>query len=320
MFSKQFCRSNLSGCDLDDLITHLNNVNNPPEGRKTPTRTILGAAKTGNGSWGGGAMQSGAFGDDRIFYSVGFGTGLAVMDFYPGNRDYALTYTNDITFAEIRLRYRFGDTNFSLGPSLRYRSNEIALDAGDRFPALTDYAGRTIKSPSIAIEAHYDSRDNPMSPTSGLNIVADIQRYPTALGSDIAFTSTSLFGAWFTSRDAWTLGAMAQGETTSDSTPFFMKPDLNLRGLSRGRYKGQEVVMAELELRRQLTTRWAAVGFVNHGRTYGDGASDATGYGIGVRYRIARLLGLDIGLDYAKGPEEDVFYLQFGHAWGRQMD
>lgn len=44
------------------------------------------------------------------------------------------------------------------------------------------------------------------------------------------------------------------------------------------------------------------------------------GGGGGFRYRIARKLGLDAGVDVAVGPGGAVFYLQFGHAWGMGMD
>ena len=44
-------------------------------------------------------------------------------------------------------------------------------------------------------------------------------------------------------------------------------------------------------------------------------AGSAVGKGVGVRYLVARRLGLYAGIDYAKGPEDDVFYIQMGSAW-----
>jgi hypothetical protein len=37
--------------------------------------------------------------------------------------------------------------------------------------------------------------------------------------------------------------------------------------------------------------------------------------GVGVRYLLARKLGLHVGLDLARGPEDTVVYLQVGSAW-----
>ena len=37
--------------------------------------------------------------------------------------------------------------------------------------------------------------------------------------------------------------------------------------------------------------------------------------GVGVRYLLARKLGLHVGLDLARGPEDTAAYLQVGSAW-----
>ena len=34
-----------------------------------------------------------------------------------------------------------------------------------------------------------------------------------------------------------------------------------------------------------------------------------------VRYKIASVLGLYTGVDYAWGPEDETFYIQVGSAW-----
>jgi hypothetical protein len=39
--------------------------------------------------------------------------------------------------------------------------------------------------------------------------------------------------------------------------------------------------------------------------------------GTGIRYLVARLLGLYTGIDIARGPDEWAFYIQTGSAWGR---
>lgn len=294
----------------------------PADSDLPPSRTIVGGAVTGNGSKGAGFVRTGAIADGRILYNVAFGTGLAVLDFYPGNRNFALTYNNDITFAGVRARYRFGDSGFSAGPVVTYRQNEIALDAGDHSPRLETFAGHEIDLPSIGFTLHFDNRDNPFTPTTGLNVVSEVQLFDEALGSDADFTSASLFGAWFGSRDDWTLGVMANLEYTSDESPFFMEPDIDLRGVERNRYRGDSLLSGELELRRQFSPRWGALAFVGYGRTFGDGDADAdaVSYGGGIRYRIAEKLGLDLGVDIGVGPDDEILYLQFGHAWGRRMD
>jgi len=45
-------------------------------------------------------------------------------------------------------------------------------------------------------------------------------------------------------------------------------------------------------------------------------ATNVWNVGAGFRYLLARLYGLQMGFDIARGPEQFAWYLQFGHAWG----
>ena len=37
--------------------------------------------------------------------------------------------------------------------------------------------------------------------------------------------------------------------------------------------------------------------------------------GLGIRYFLARHLGLRVGIDIARGPDETAFYITVGNAW-----
>ena len=74
-----------------------------------------------------------------------------------------------------------------------------------------------------------------------------------------------------------------------------------------------------------LVTR-SVLGFAGYGTAYAgssrffeDSGAVFAGGG-GFRYRIARKLGVDAGLDVAFGPDGGIIYIQFGHAWGGGMD
>ena len=62
------------------------------------------------------------------------------------------------------------------------------------------------------------------------------------------------------------------------------------------------------------------LGFAGAGRT-ADSISDLSSadthsaYGAGFRYLLARRLGMRVGIDVAKGPEETYWYLIVGSAW-----
>ena len=70
-----------------------------------------------------------------------------------------------------------------------------------------------------------------------------------------------------------------------------------------------------------IDVHWFAVAFARVGRaadSFGDlpEADSRWAGGVGARYLIARALGLQLGIDVARGPEEWAVYLQAGSGWG----
>jgi hypothetical protein len=79
-------------------------------------------------------------------------------------------------------------------------------------------------------------------------------------------------------------------------------PYIELRGIPAVRYQDENVGVAELEARWNVTPRWALIGFAGAGRAWGrrddfDEAGTEVAKGVGFRYLIARRLKLYAGLD-----------------------
>ena len=79
-------------------------------------------------------------------------------------------------------------------------------------------------------------------------------------------------------------------------------------------------MLGETEQYLNVYKRWGIVAFGGYGRTFtaidnpwqGENAWNAGG---GFRYLIARQLGLQMGIDMARGPEIWAFYIVFGTSW-----
>lgn len=97
---------------------------------------------------------------------------------------------------------------------------------------------------------------------------------------------------------------------------------MQLRGIPALRYQGEGAFSLEGEVRREITKRWSVLGFAGVGFADDKFANlledEQFVWGGGFRYLIARKLGLHVGVDVARGPEQTVVYLQIGTAW--QMD
>jgi hypothetical protein len=99
-----------------------------------------------------------------------------------------------------------------------------------------------------------------------------------------------------------------------------MEPFVDLEGIAAMRYQGPTAATVEIRGGVDVTPRWSVLGFAGAGRA-ADGLSDLSSadthsaYGAGFRYLMARRLGMRVGIDVAKGPEETYWYLIVGSAW-----
>jgi outer membrane protein assembly factor BamA len=199
-----------------------------------------------------------------------------------------------------------------LGASARFERNrpaEIAL------PELESRIGR------ISLVVDYDSRDNIFTPSEGSYVEMDLGAARPGLGGSTSFDS--VFARAFTYvplGKTVIAGLRGDGKFTRGEVPFYARPFVMLRGVPAMRYQGRNALVAETEWRYKLDPRWTAVGFAGAGKAYGDAVSFADAKtvgagGVGVRYLVARKLGLHVGVDIARGPEDTVVYLQVGSAW-----
>jgi hypothetical protein len=118
------------------------------------------------------------------------------------------------------------------------------------------------------------------------------------------------------------LGLRADAAASFGNEPFYLRPFVSLRGAPILRYQGEEVAQIEAELRWQFWRRFSVVGFIGGGAAWNDferfdsTQSVLTG-GTGLRYELARVFGIHMGLDVAFGPDNTAVYIQVGSAWAR---
>ena len=103
------------------------------------------------------------------------------------------------------------------------------------------------------------------------------------------------------------LGGRIDARASRGDVPFYQLPFIELRGVPVARYQDQSTAVAGVELRWNVTPRWALVGFIGVGRAWGTRRASATPASSPPAARasaisIARRLGIYAGLDIAQGP------------------
>jgi hypothetical protein len=283
---------------------------------------IYGLALLGteNGTRGGGAGGMVSFDDDRYRWRGGIAKAKVNLDFYGhGGEQAPLGYSLDGWGTVQHAMMRVGRSDAWLVAKWIYSESKSSFGDGDlsRFGPIE----RAARASGLGASLEFDSRNTIFTPSSGWTGALDLTLYDPSWGSDTEFQSYRghLFGYWPISR-TWVLGARLAVRLAEGDAPFYMLPFIDLRGVPAMRLQDTRTAVTELELRWNLTSRWAAIGFLGSGRAWGRDTSfhdggDTVSKGAGFRYQLARKLGLWAGIDWAWSTQGQAWYLQIGSAW-----
>lgn len=298
------------------------------EGDGTPTFATPdiyggGYMRTSNGSQAYGIGASLHFDEDRWRYKGGVAKADFNLGFYTPGRVLPagkIEYNTDGTVSFQQGFRQLGNRNLYAGLAWIYMDLDIGFDVASDRDFFQPHELST-RSSGLGASLQYDNRDNPFTSSSGWLGMLEGNFYLPGIGSDNAFQSYRghAFGYWPLGT-RWVLGGRADARWANGEIPFYRLPYIDLRGIGSGRYQDTRAGVLETELRWKMTPRWSLIGFLGAGRAWGRQASFAdspsqVSKGAGVRYLVARQLGMQVGFDYAWGPEDDTFYVQVGSAW-----
>jgi len=290
------------------------------QGRQIPTSiTAVAAGGTDNGSVIVGGAHMGHYKKDTIRYDGIIGAGDINLDFYGSGDDSGdkggFEFSAEAVFINQQVTFRLGQSDWFLGGELNYNDATINFDQRNEKPELKTLS---IDSTNVSLGAVliYDSLSNPFTPRSGIESTIVYQRHDEAFGGDYDYDEISTKNQmYFTLAENWSAGVRLDGSFVDGDAPFWALPYIELRGIPALRYQGEDVITSEVQANWEFHPRWTVLGFIGAGRATNTGLSDAetqTAGGFGFRYMALRRLGMNIGMDFAKGPEDEVVYINFG--------
>jgi hypothetical protein len=303
--------------DIDDAV-------HPHRG--PPSISVGFGAGTDNGTTLFGGAHSGVWRNDHVRYLGAIANADVKLRFYPntgpqGASEDGIGFNVDGVFFFQQLQFRLRESSWWLGGSYLYinadNSFDLGGDPGDGLPNPL----ATFEQGGLGAFVEYDGRDSTFTPTKGLKGILEVRNYDKAWGSDFDYDHIAMSLQHFTPfGDYSSFGVRLEAEAVSGDVPFFGYPYVNLRGIPALRYQGEEVIVAEVEYLWGVTPRWTLAIFGGGGVTtpvdaFAAQRETVAAGGLGFRYRIARKLRLQIGMDVARGPEETAFYLTMGNAW-----
>jgi outer membrane protein assembly factor BamA len=283
-------------------------------------------AATENKTYLGALFHIGYYMQDTIRTQSFIGIPNININFYTQNKE-AVFINLSGAFAYQSLKFRLFDSNFFLGTSLLYSELTNSIKNNNSEISIPEI---TVKNTAAAFLFDYDSRDNTLSPNSGMIFNAIAVFFDKNLGGDYSF-QRYLFQELLYLPVSTTLNfdqRIAYGQIVGEETPFYLYPSINLRGVPTMKYQGEKTALYEAQLRWEFMPRWSGLVFGGIAKAYGkdkflpdlietsfNDAKIVYSKGIGFRYLIAKSFGLRVGVDIASSNEDEAFYIQFGTAW-----
>lgn len=300
-----------------------------------PSVSAAIGAYTGNNSFFAGGGHIGFFNQGKIRYTGGLGYGDLNLDFF-GFGDITLKKPIQLnTQASVvfqTIKFKLFDSNFFVGPTQRYIKADISPtnidDLINNIPPIwqdpfTKLLTRQITTSGAGLTVEYDSRDNFFSPKEGLKYELSHFWFKDSIGSDVNYQLTEFSGLnYFRVTKKWLAALRVEVDyaNSAELLPPYATPSVSMRGVPSGRYLGNAVGVSELEVTYEVNFRWEVNVFAGAAKASNEFSSlldseSRISKGIGFRYLIARRYGFNMGIDIAKGPEENIFYIQAGSAW-----
>jgi len=292
-----------------------------------PSMTGVMGAGTLNGTWAAGVFHAGYWKQDRIRYMGALARTNANLGFY-GSGDIDLldgepvNLNLDAWILVQQIKFRIARSDFFIGGSY------ILLDTDNTFEIpldIPEYEGTefssTLSEASLKIEL--DSRNNVFSPTSGLFFGLKGTYSDTWFGGDALYgrIGLTLIGYVPAGKKVF-LGLRHESTYSLGDVPYYARPIINLRGAPLMKYQNQHVMVMEAEVDWNVYKRWTVTGFTGIGNAFAnladfDEGKSVSTLGTGFRYKMARKLGMNAGMDFAVSNEDFAFYIVLGTAWLR---
>ena len=280
---------------------------------------------TSNGTKFGAVGAALSFAEDRWRYRGGVGLADVNLDFYgtggpliTGDRSVGYNLAG-IVSSQQALR-RLGDSDNFVGAHWMYLDIDAAFDLSPVHASLPPLSRGMVNS-GLGLSLEHDSRDNVYTASRGWSSKIETTFYSPEFGGDNRYEIYRARALRYAPvAKALILGLRADARAGRGDVPFYQLPYVEIRGVPALRYQDDNAGVLEAELRWNVSERWALVGFAGAGRAWGSrtsfqDAGTVTSRGAGVRYLVLRQLGLYVGVDIARGPEDTAFYIQTGSAW-----
>ena len=177
---------------------------------------------------------------------------------------------------------------------------------------------------ALGVRALRDARDSTFYPRTGSLADAQVRAFVRDLGADFSFRTIPLsYNHYFRLGERDVLAVRAAARFAVGDVPFYGQSYLgagpDLRGYAVGTVRGDNLLAAQAEYRRELFWRLGAVAFGGVGTVFDelsqlDSAEAFPSAGFGLRLLLEKDNHVNFRVDFAWGDGQDAIYVSVGEA------
>ncbi len=281
-----------------------------------PSRVMVHAQVSTNKSWMAMAFGQLFLSKDRIRLVTGGGYLDSRFQTYvdvPGGGQIEVPFDSRGPFLFASPLFRTWKGLY-IGPTAQFARMQVTFTPeGAPSVKQTNYAN------ALGAAILYDTKDNQYNPSKGFTANLHFNSSPEWLGNDSVFNKLMLFANnYHRIRCNMILASRVSANVGLGDVPFTSQSyvgNKDIRGYTKGEYRGNQTYAAQTELRWHLYKRWGCVGFFGVAVTVDPTSQLLPGGGAGVRYLILKKYNINAGVDGAVGKNDWGIYFRITEAF-----
>lgn len=284
-----------------------------------PSSVMVMGKYTTKKNWNAMGMAQLYFAEDK--YRVSFGGGYMNNNFQTyediGGGQVEVPYNNHGGFVFLMPMIRVWDKLY-IGLGGQMFKSYLTIDNPDDETADTE---NNEWMNSIALTPTFDSKDNPYNATSGINTSVRFNYFPVWLkNSETFYKMHAEFNHYKRLDHSKVLASRAAMNIGLGDVPFVGQNYVggkDIRGYTKGEYRGDQTYSIQSELRWNLYKKWGAVGFFGLAMAVSpdDTSPLLPGGGVGARYLVVPKYNINAGIDAAVGKDDWGIYFRITEAF-----
>ncbi len=253
---------------------------------------------------------------DKLRINFGGGYMNSNFQFYEdiGAETFEVPYNNYGAFGFASALYNIFDRVY-IGPSVQISESSLVIETP------VDSTSTTYQN-SIGLSFQYDNRNDIYTSSKGMNTTIRYAYFGKWFMNDYNFNKLNIsINYYFPINEKMVLASrFAADIALGSNVPFVQQSyvgNRDIRGYTKGEYRGNQVYAAQSELRWNFYGRWGCVGFFGLALTQNpdEWSQLLPGIGTGLRYKILKSMNINLGGDIAFGKDDWGLYLRITEAF-----